>query len=107
MSHYILGRRRPGCVSLATFLQLSATAMALLLFCVPLFSQANQGTIQGGVFDQSGGAIAGAMVTVTDVARGVTRNLVADDAGQYVTPALDPGTYTVRAEAKGFRTRGA
>ena len=69
-----------------------------------MFSQANQGTIQGGVFDQSGGAIAGAMVTVTDVARGVTRNLVADSAGQYVTPALDPGTYTVRAEAKGFRT---
>jgi Carboxypeptidase regulatory-like domain len=77
--------------------------MALLLACGPLFSQANQGTIQGGVFDQSGGVVAGAMVTVTDVARGITRSLVADAAGQYVTPALDPGTYTVRAEAKGFR----
>ena len=44
------------------------------------------------------------MVTVIDVARGVTRNLMADGAGQYVAPDLNPGTYTVRAEAKGFRT---
>ena len=47
------------------------------LFCLPLFSQTSQGTIQGGVFDQSGGAIAGATVTVIDVARGVTRALIA------------------------------
>ena len=38
-------------------------------------SQTSQGTIQGGVFDQSGGAVAGATVTVIDVARGVTRTL--------------------------------
>ena len=75
----------------------------LFLVCLPALSQTSQGTIQGGVFDQSGGAIAGAMVTVTDVARGVTRSLVADDAGQYVASSLNPGTYTVRAEAKGFQ----
>ena len=75
----------------------------LFLVCLPALSQTSQGTIQGGVFDQSGGAIAGAMVTVTDVARGVTRSLVADDAGQYVASSLNPGTYTVRAEAKGFK----
>ena len=33
-----------------------------LLVCLPVFSQGSQGTIQGGVFDQSGGAIAGAAV---------------------------------------------
>jgi Carboxypeptidase regulatory-like domain len=83
--------------------QVLGAMMALLLACGPLFSQANQGTIQGGVFDQSGGAIVGAMVTVTDVARGITRNLVADAAGQYVATSVNPGTYTVRAEAKGFK----
>src|SRR5581483_5222346 len=62
------------------------------------------GTIQGGVLDQSGGAVAGAIVTLIDVARGATRTLTADNAGQYVAPNLTPGTYTVRAEAKGFRT---
>ncbi len=77
--------------------------LASFLFCLPLFSQTSQGTIQGAVLDQSGGAIAGAMVTVTDVARGISRNLVADGAGQYVAVDVNPGTYTVRAEAKGFK----
>ena len=76
--------------------------VALLLVSLPLFSQGSFGTIQGGVFDSSGGVIAGAKVTVTDVARGVARNLTTDDAGQYAAPALTAGTYTVRAEARGF-----
>lgn len=79
--------------------------LALCLICAPLFSQTTQGTIQGTVFDQSGGAIAGAMVTVVDVARGVSRTLTADSAGEYAATNLTPGTYTVRAEAKGFSTQ--
>ena len=63
--------------------------LALCVICLPLFSQTNQGTIQGAVFDQSGGAIAGAAVTVIDVARGVTRTLTADSAGEYVAE-LEP-----------------
>src|SRR5580704_3057588 len=78
--------------------------IALVLISAPLFSQGAQGTIQGGVFDQSGGAIAGAAVTVIDVARGVTQTLTTDGAGRYVAVNLTPGTYTVRAGAKGFRT---
>ena len=90
---------------LSGWLRIFGAAILVIVFCAPvMFSQASQGTIQGGVFDQTGGAIAGAMVTISDVARGITRSLVADGAGQYVTPALDPGTYTVRAVAKGFRT---
>ncbi len=77
--------------------------LALCVICVPLFSQTTQGTIQGTVFDQSGGAIAGAMVTVVDVARGVTRTLTADSAGEYAATNLTPGTFTVRAESKGFQ----
>jgi hypothetical protein len=86
-----------------TVLVLGAT-LAVFLVCLPLFSQANQGTILGGVFDQTGGAIAGATVTVIDVARGITRALTADSAGEYEATSLTPGTYTVRAAAKGFRT---
>jgi hypothetical protein len=79
-------------------------ALALLLVTIPAFSQGSQGAIQGSVFDQSGGAVAGASVSVIDVARGVTRALVSDAAGEYVATNLNPGTYTIRAEAKGFRT---
>jgi carboxypeptidase family protein/TonB-dependent receptor-like protein len=79
------------------------TAFLLAVLPLPIFSQGVQGTIQGGVFDQSGGAIPGATVTVTDVARGVSKLLTADSAGQYVAVDLTPGTYTVRGEAKGFQ----
>ena len=77
-------------------------ALALLAISGPLFSQGSTGTIQGGVFDSSGGAIANAKVTVTDVARGISRTLTTDDSGQYAAPALTAGAYTVRAEAAGF-----
>ena len=79
-------------------------AIAISAVCVPLFSQTTQGTIQGSVFDQSGAVIAGATVTVIDVARGVMRTLISDSAGAYVATNITPGTYTVRAEAKGFQT---
>ncbi len=92
------------CASTKRIPQLLGTTLLLLVISLPLFSQGNQGVIMGGVFDQTGGAIAGAAVTVIDVARGVTRALTTDNAGEYVAPSLLPGTYTVRAEAKGFRT---
>jgi len=58
----------------------------------------------GTVFDQSGAVIVGATVTVTDVERGVTRTLTTDSAGAYNAPDLSPGSYMVRAVAKGFQT---
>jgi len=83
---------------------LGATIAMLFAVCLPVFSQNSQGAIQGAVFDQTGGAVANAAVSIVDVARGVTRALVTDGAGQYVATNLNPGTYTVRAESKGFRT---
>jgi Carboxypeptidase regulatory-like domain/TonB dependent receptor-like, beta-barrel len=78
-------------------------AVALLLLCAPLYSQGNTGNIQGTVTDQTGGAIAGATVAVTDVARGTSRNLTTDAAGVYNATNLVPSTYTVRVTDKGFK----
>lgn len=75
-----------------------------LLAGLPVRAQVNTGRILGTVTDQTGGVIAGAMVTVTNTETGVARNLVADQAGEYVAPNLNPGTYTVRATAMGFQT---
>ena len=75
----------------------------LLLINSPVFSQANLGRILGTVTDETGAVLAGATVTVTDVQRGVSRTLTTDQAGEYVAPDLLPGTYSVRAEAKGFQ----
>src|SRR5579862_5140349 len=83
--------------------KLLAVSVGVLLLCVPAFSQGNQGRIMGTVTDQSGGVVAGATVTVLDVARGVPRTLTTDDAGEYNAPNLTPGSFTVRAESKGFK----
>jgi len=80
-----------------------AVAAAMFLLCAPMYSQTANGRISGTVKDQSGALIPGAGVTVLDVARGVARNLTADEAGVYSAPNLIPGTYTIRAEFAGFR----
>ena len=84
-------------------IQFLGGALVILLLSVPAFSQGNTGRILGTVTDQSGGVVAGATVTVIDVARGINRTLTSDDAGEYNAPNLTPGMYTVRAEAKGFK----
>jgi hypothetical protein len=78
-------------------------ALGVLLFSVPLFSQGSNGRILGTVIDQSGGVVSGATITIIDKDRGVARTLTTDDAGEYNAPQLLPGTYTVRAEANGFK----
>jgi hypothetical protein len=76
----------------------------LLAVSVPVFSQTVTGRLLGTVADQSGAAVAGATVVLTDVQRGTSRTVVTDESGNYVAPELQPGTYRVRAEAKGFKT---
>ncbi|MBV9768434.1 MAG: TonB-dependent receptor [Bryobacterales bacterium] len=74
----------------------------LLTICLPAFSQLNLGRIYGVVTDQSGAVVPGAMVTITDVARGVSRTLITDTGGEYSAPSLVPGNYNIRAAATGF-----
>ena len=90
-----------GLTSRITFLLLAT--LGVLLFSLPLFSQANFGRILGTVTDQSGGVISGATVTIIDKDRGVARTLTTDDAGEYNAPTLIPGAYVVRVEANGFK----
>jgi Carboxypeptidase regulatory-like domain len=92
------------CISSRRAAAVLAATLGMLLICLPLFSQGSYGRILGAVTDQTGGVIAGATVTILDVDRGISRTLTSDDAGEYNAPNLEPGKYTVRAEAKGFKT---
>jgi hypothetical protein len=86
-------------------LAVAVTALfAIALLSSPANPQGSTGRILGVVTDQSGGFVANAKVTITDVARGVSQNLTTDSDGAYVAINLLPGTYTVRAEYKGFKT---
>ncbi len=90
-------------VKVTKCLRLLCIALGIALFSLPASAQLNYGRIYGAITDQTGGAIAGASVTVIDVDRGISRSLVADDTGQYSASSLLPGNYTVRAEFKGFK----
>src|SRR6202521_6254060 len=77
-------------------------SLLLLLASVPAFSQ-GPARILGTVTDSSGAPIAGATVSVTDIAIGATRTLITDSAGAYDAPVLRPGVKKIRAEYKGFK----
>jgi len=68
-----------------------------------LFSQSGAtGTILGTVTDTSGALVPNVKVTVTNTATNGAFRTVTSSAGDYYAPALQPGTYKVSAETKGF-----
>jgi len=79
------------------------TVVLLLLSCPVLFAQATEGTILGNLTDQTGAAMANALVVVTNTGTGVSRETRTNEAGEYVVTNLPLGTYSVTAEAKGFK----
>jgi len=78
-------------------------ACTLLFISACLFAQRDLGTITGTITDPQGSAVPHARVTITEDATGLSYTVETGDTGDYVRPALKPGTYTVTAEATGFR----
>ena len=66
-------------------------------------SQAVNGTIEGTVSDESGAALPGVSVTVSNLDTGDTRVVVSNEAGAYRAPLLPLGRYRVAAELQGFK----
>jgi Carboxypeptidase regulatory-like domain len=83
-------------------LVLPLTVVALTLTTIA-FAQRDMGTITGTVTDAQGGVVANAKITITEVATGLKYEVVSGSDGTYIRPALKPGTYSITAEAKGFR----
>ncbi|HEV2860319.1 MAG TPA: carboxypeptidase regulatory-like domain-containing protein [Pyrinomonadaceae bacterium] len=82
-----------------------ALAVALLaVFSLPTATSAQltRGSIAGTVSDQSGAAVPGAEVRVTNPGTSISRVVTTNDEGFYRVGALDPGTYTVTIEKAGF-----
>ncbi|MDQ3349969.1 MAG: TonB-dependent receptor, partial [Acidobacteriota bacterium] len=66
-------------------------------------SQAVNGTIEGTIGDESGGALPGVSVTVSNLDTGDTRVVVSNEGGVYRAPLLPLGRYRVAAELQGFK----
>jgi len=82
-----------------------AIPLSLLLFMTLLVTPAaaQEATIVGTVTDPSGSVVPNVTITVTQTNTGQARSLTTNDAGQYVAADINIGTYTVRAEATGFK----
>ena len=70
---------------------------------MPLPAAAQTAALTGNVVDQSGAAVAGAVVVATNTGTGLARSVQTGGEGAYVIPLLPPGTYTVRVQKDGFR----
>src|SRR5687768_17535929 len=71
-----------------------------------VFAQANAtAELRGRVLDPNGAGVPGATVTATNDARGTTRTVTTDDAGNYVILSLPPSTYTIKVESSGFAAK--
>ena len=79
-------------------------ATLLLFYAVSASAQEAGGTVVGTITDPGGAAVAGAGVTIRNVATGVTRNTTTSDDGVYVAPNLIPGTYEITVTLTGFAT---
>ncbi|HTR66293.1 MAG TPA: carboxypeptidase-like regulatory domain-containing protein [Terriglobales bacterium] len=77
------------------------TTLLMLVACA--WAQTPTGTIEGTVQDPQGASIAGASVTITNQATGVSKQVKSDASGRIQIPFLLPGTYKVTVEAAGFR----
>lgn len=72
-------------------------------FALPLSAQVfDTGTIAGVVTDPTGAVVPRAEVTITNIGKGIERNLKTDNSGSFVASALPFGNYTVSATATGF-----
>ena len=81
-------------------------AVALLLAIVTLAgigsAQIGKGQLAGVVLDQSGRAIVGATVTLTDLATGTSRVTTTNNEGQYQLRELPAGRYRIKVRRSGL-----
>jgi outer membrane receptor protein involved in Fe transport len=87
----------------------AALALFPVIFTVatssnPCFGQGATAAINGTISDSSGAVIPEATVVLDNVATGIERSAVTNQAGQYVFPDVIPGTYTLKVSKEGFNT---
>src|SRR5437660_1162033 len=82
---------------------ISLAALLPCLLALTAFGQGTTGSLSGTVTDPSGAVVAGATVTAVNTATGAERSAVSSSTGTFDFQALQPGTYTISVDAKGFK----
>ena len=73
------------------------------LFISTAYAQLYTSNIVGTVTDSTGAVVPGAQVNLLNIGTGVKQDTKTNQAGDYVFQYLETGTYTLTAEAKGFK----
>ncbi len=81
---------------------LGIVLLAAMSLSALLSAQTNRGGLSGAVRDASGGAVAGAQVTVRNVGTNQTWHLTTSKTGDYALPDLEPAVYALTVAAPGF-----
>lgn len=80
-----------------------ATTLALIAAPESAIAQAVRGTLLGGVTDNTGLAVPGVTVRITEVNTNITTSGVTNESGNYIFSNISDGTYRVEAELTGFK----
>ncbi|MGD0304071.1 MAG: carboxypeptidase regulatory-like domain-containing protein, partial [Candidatus Acidiferrales bacterium] len=88
------------------------TLRSIALACILLFAVASvahgQTSVTGAltvvVNDSQGGSVAGANITLTNIATGEVKTQITDASGSYTFPLLSPGNYKLTISATGFKS---
>ena len=78
-------------------------AVVALVSVTSASAQVGRAELRGRVIDQSGGALPGVVVVITNQASGTFREIVTGGDGSYFAAQLIPGVFTVTATLPGFR----
>ncbi len=76
--------------------------IALLALIVPFAAAQSASQLNGSVTDPSGANVAGAKITLTEIATGLQRTTTSNGSGLYQFLDVPPGSYKLEANAKGF-----
>jgi hypothetical protein len=87
-------------------LLLSGLVTLLLAMLIPMPSRAQVGSadVLGTVTDTTGAVIPGATITVKNLGTSIVRTTTSGASGEYIVNTLPNGSYSLTAEAKGFKT---
>jgi hypothetical protein len=98
----MVSRRYSNC-RVITFAKLLDLVLVLFL-SAPVYAQIVGATISGTVVDTSHAVIAGASISLKNVATGIVTNAVTNGGGFYTVPNLQANEYELTASGSGFST---
>jgi hypothetical protein len=94
-----------GTMKLISKFAIGSVLLVALLSAIPAWGQSsNTGVVLGTVVDSKGGVVPDVTVELVNAAINETKTVQTNGVGQYVFPAVAPGTYTLKMIKQGFAT---